>query len=362
MLTIGVEEEFLLVDPHTGENAPVSRLVLDRLPAEVEPQSRLEFRRSMVEMVTTVCTDIGDLHDQLRRHRAAVAQAASAVGARVLAVGATPVAEPDRRVADDPRFEAIARHYGPIAHDPAVCGSHVHVGVPERSLAIEVCNHLRGWLPILQGLAANSPLYLGADTGHASWRSLQLQRWPSVGPSPLVGSAGEYDEIVSAHVASTAMLDPSMVLWYARPSTSYPTVEVRVSDVGLTTGDTVVVAALVRALVATILDDIAAGRSAPPIPDHLLHVAHWSAAHHGLDGPLLDPRTGQARPAWDLVDELVHTVAEALHQHGDLPVVDKELARLREHGTGANRQRHILHSAGSVPGAVATLAELTSAG
>ncbi len=357
--TLGVEEEFLLLDPVTGVNVPAAEQVLAGLAADVRDRSRLEVRHSMVEMVTGVCTGLGELREQLGELRRAAAGSAAATGAALVAVGATPIADPRRAVTDNPRFRAIGRHYGPIAHDPAVCGCHVHVGVPDWELAVRVCDHLRGWLPVVQALTVNSPLFDGADTGHASWRSMQLERWPGLGPSPLLGSAAAYDRTVRTMVASGVMLDESMVLWYARPSARWPTVEVRVGDVCLTVDDTVLVAGLIRALVATAVEDVAAGVPAPEMPDHVIRAAHWNAAHRGLEATLLDPLRGVARPAWDLVEELVGTVTPALRHHGDLAGMRAGLDRLRRHGTGAARQRRILRRTGDLPATLAELARLT---
>jgi carboxylate-amine ligase len=358
-MTLGVEEEFLLLDPGTGENLPAAEKVLAGLPGEARAQSRLEVRHSMVEMVTGVCTGLADLRGQLGRLRRAAAESAADTGAALVAIGATPIADPQRGVTDNPRFQAIGRHYGPIAHDPAVCGCHVHVGVPDRELAIQVCDRLRVWLPVVQALTVNSPLFEGADTGHASWRSIQLERWPSLGPSPLLGSGAAYDRTVRTLIASGVMLDESMVLWYARPSATWPTVEVRVGDVCLTVDDTVLVAGLVRGLVATAVADIGAGVPTPEVPDYVVRAAHWNAAHAGLEGTLLDPRRGSARPAWDLVEELVGAVAPALESHGDLAEVHAGLGRLRRDGTGAVRQRRILDRTGDIRAVLTEAARLT---
>jgi carboxylate-amine ligase len=361
MTTLGVEEEFLLLDPHTGENAPLIGEVLSALPESLRGQSRLEFRRTMVEMATPVCTGLAELRRHLLVQRRAAASAAAGAGARLVAIGATPVNDAHRAPTDNPRFHAIARHYGPIAGDPAVCGCHVHVGVPDRDLAIEVCNRLRPWLPIVQALAANSPLRHGADSGFASWRSVQLLRWPSLGPTPRHDSPADWDRTVSALVASGVMLDESLILWYARPSARYPTVEVRVADVCPAVDDTVLIAGLIRALVSTARDDITAGRTAPEVPDEPLRAAHWNAARTGMDGTLLDLRSQRARPAWDVAGDLLAHVGAALRRHGDHDFVEAQLARVRRDGTGAARQRRLLEAGGA--GAVLEhLAELTVAG
>jgi carboxylate-amine ligase len=214
----------------------------------------------------------------------------------------------------------------------------------------------------VQALAANSPLYQGADTGFASWRFAQLQRWPGLGPTPHADSAGDHDRTVAALVASGVMLDDSMVLWYARPSARFPTVEVRVCDVSPTVDDAVLVAGLIRALVATIRDEITAGRPALRVPDELLRAAHWNAARTGLDGTLLDLRSQRARPAWTLVDDLVTFAGPALRRQGDQDVVEAQLTRLRRDGTGAARQRRILQSGGGSGAVLDHLTELTVAG
>jgi carboxylate-amine ligase len=360
MLTVGVEEEFLLLDPRSGRNVPVAEQVLAALPEELREFSRLEFRRSMVEMVSPVCTNLSDLHRQLSGLRRAAGDAAIGAGARLVAVGATPVADEHLTVPDKPRYRAMAQQYGPIAGDPAVCGCHVHVGVPDRELAVQVCNHLRVWLPVIQAMGVNSPLHAGADTGHASWRAMQLERWPSLGPTPYFESADDYDRTVDALITTGVMLDDTMVYWYARPSATYPTVEVRVADVGATVDDAVLIAGLIRALVATVIDDIRAGLPAPQVRDCLVSAAHWQAAHNGLDGTLIDLRLGGARPAWDLVDELFATATPALLRHGDLHLVLAELTRLRRQGTGAARQRVIHRRAGDVQAVLAYLARQTA--
>ncbi|MEV4701928.1 glutamate--cysteine ligase [Actinoplanes sp. NPDC049316] len=362
VFTLGVEEEFLLLDPRTGRNAPRAGQALAGLPEPVRGQSRPEFRRSMIEMVTPVSTGLAELRRELLRLRRSAARAAVAAGTDLVAIGATPVSEPDVDVSDEPRYRAMERQYGPVARDPSVCGCHVHVGVPDRETAVQVCNHLRPWLPVIQALAVNSPLYAGADTGHASWRSIQLERWPSLGPTPYFADAADYDRTVEALILSGVMLDPGMVYWYARPSANYPTVEVRVADVCPSVDDTVLLAGLVRALVATVCDDLRAGLRAPRLRGCLVRAAHWRAAHDGMAGLLIDLRSGRARPAWELVDDLVAAVTPALLRHDDLERIHTELDRVRHDGTGAARQRRILAAGGGTRDVLAVLAQETVRG
>ncbi|WP_229076352.1 glutamate--cysteine ligase [Actinoplanes sp. DH11] len=361
-LTVGVEEEFLLLDPVTGANVPVAEQVRTALPRRLREQSRQEMRRSMMELVTGVCTDLGDVRAQLVALRQSAACVAESAGARLVAVGATPVGEPDRGVPSGPRYQDIVDRYGPVALDPAVCGMHVHVGVPDRDLAVQVCNHLQVWLPVIQAMTSNSPFFEGADTGHASWRSVQLRRWPGVAPTPHFSTADEYDATVTDLLESGVLLDEATVYWYARLSASYPTVEVRIGDVCTDVDDAVLVTALIRAAVATAVADIVDGRPAPVLRECVVDAAHWRAAREGLGGELIDLRLGHARPAWELVDEFFATVSPALLATGDLTLVVDGLARLRHTGDGAARQRSLHQGTGSLPAVLTTLAEWTRAG
>ncbi|GIE90908.1 carboxylate-amine ligase [Actinoplanes regularis] len=353
MRTFGVEEEFLLLDPASGVNLPLAERVVAGLPEPMRRRSRREFRPSMVEMVTDVCTGTGELLRQLHDGREAAGVAAGKVGAALVAIGATPAGEPVLDVTDDARFRAIAAHYRPIARDPALCGCHVHVGVPSRAQAVQICTRLRGDLPLIQALAANSPLFDGADTGYASWRYVQLKHWPALGPWPHLRTVEEFEATVAALVASREMMDATMLLWWARPSASFPTVEVRVADTCLDPADTVLIAALVRGLVDTAA---AAPGPIPRMSGVLLDAAHGNAARTGMRETLLDPVTGQAYPAWDLVGDLVDRITPALRRHGDLDTVTAGLDRIRRDGTGAERQRRLLEKL-AVPEMLASVAQ-----
>jgi carboxylate-amine ligase len=362
MLTVGVKEEFLLLDPLTGGNAPVAERVQASLPERLCPQSRQEMRRSMIELVTGVCTTLRDVRTQLIALRRTAAAAAVDAGARLVAIGATPLAESDWDVPADPRYRDIVERHGPVALDPAVCGMHVHVGVPDRGLAVQVCNHLQVWLPVIQALTSNSPFFEGVDTGHSSWRSMQLRRWPGLAPTPNFATAADYDGTVAELIACGVLLDEAAAHWYARLSPSYPAVEIRVGDVCTDVDDAVLVTALIRAAVATALTDILDGRLAPRLPECVVTAAHWRAARDGLSDDLVDLRLRRTRPAWELVDEFFATVSPALLFSGDLNLVVDGLARLRHTGDGAARQRRIHQGTGDIRAVLAALAAWTSAG
>jgi glutamate---cysteine ligase / carboxylate-amine ligase len=356
--TLGVEEEFLLVDPFTGVQRPVAAGVIGLLAEPLASRAHLEFRPSMVELVTPVCTEVSELLDHLGQARQAAGRAATAAGAALMASGMSPtpdpVLDPVQDVPDNRLSRETADHAA-VALEPAVCGCHVHVAVPDRDTGVQVCGHLRAWLPVVQAIAVNSPIHAGRDIGHASCRSLQLERWPSIGPTPTFTSAAQYDDTVAALSETGTVPDRSRIYWYARLSENHPTVEIRVTDVCATAAETALIAALLRALVVTTLEDIAAGRPPIAVPDHLLHAAHWRAAHDGLEGLLIDPPTGQTCPAWDVAARLMAKVTPALQRLGDATLVASALHQLHSGGSGAARQRRVLQMTGSVTAVVKNL-------
>jgi carboxylate-amine ligase len=360
--TVGVEEEFLLVDPATGAAVPAVEEVLARVPAELRGQVQHEFQTSQIEIGSPPGLELSAMRHSLGLLRAGVADAAETAGVRLVAVGTGPVDGPLPPVVDNPRFHQMVDHFGPLVPGPGNNGMHIHVGIPDPESGVQVLNHLRPWLPILHAATTNSPFYAGRDTGYASWRSVLWERWPSVAPTPWLDSHAHYQWLVDQLVSTGMLLDEGMVYWYARLSRTYPTVEIRIGDVCPSLDDTILVAALVRALVGTALADIEQGRPPVRVEHHLLAAAHWRAAHDGLDGRAVDPIHGGTVPAWDRLDQLVDRVRAELARHGDLDQVTSLLDQLRRHGTGATRQRAVYGRAGKLTDVFDDLARQTRGG
>lgn len=356
--TLGVEEEFLLVDPESGAPIALNREVA-ALAAEKDVELQLELTRCQVETATEVIDEVGDLRTQVTRLRRVAAEAAERAGARLLAVGLPPTLPHEFPVTDTPRYRDIGERFGMIAHEQGICGCHVHVAVPDRDAAVAVSNRLRPWLPMLLALTANSAIYRNADTGHASWRSVLWARWPSAGPPPHFDSADEFDAAVQMLIHSGAIRDDGMVYWDVRPSKNFPTVEVRVADVPATVAETVLFAALVRGCVMTALDDERRGEPRLPLAPYALKAAYWKAARDGIDGDGVDLENHVAAPALTLLDGLVERVRPALEAAGDHELVTSGLAALATRGNGATRQRRAWRRGHNVDDVLAEVAAAT---
>ncbi len=351
-MTVGVEEEFLLVDPSTRR--PVARAV-DVLAGvrDLPPGARAlrELSGAQVEFASGVCADLDELRGQLVAGRRALADAARAEGLWLVASGSPPLADPRPALSAGDRFDRIGSMYRGQVEGYQCCGCHVHVGVPDRETAVHVVNHLRPWLPTLLALGGNSPFDRDRDTGYASWRMMEQARFPNSGVPPEFRSAADHDARVARLVDSGVLVDGSQTFWLARPSPRYPTVEVRVADTAATVDDALLQAGLTRALV----DTARTAGPAPELDDQVLAAAVWSAARHGLSGPGVDPVSARQVPAVEMVEALLAHVSDALGD--DRELVHALVRQVVAKGTGAQRQLR----AGS-PGAAVDLLACTPTG
>lgn len=336
--TLGVEEEFLLVDARTGIPVPQAKDVLAQVRKDPGPTLwHAELFQTQVEAATGVCGSLGEIADQLVAGRRALAQAASTLGVRVVATGVPALADemPPRTEGD--RFAAIENVHTGLVRDYQACGCHIHVGVADQETAVGVLNHVAPWLPTLLALSANSPLRYGRDQGYQSWRAVEQSRFPGSGLPPWFDSAADYHRQVERLVDCGILIDDRMSFWFARLSPHLPTVEFRAADTTVEAWESVLQAALSRALVRTAVEDLAVGREGPRLDPQLAAAAVWTAARYGVDGPALDPVDGGVRTGHRRVAELLDKVAPALE--GDLDYVRVAWSLLRLRGSGAELQR-----------------------
>jgi len=360
-VTLGVEEEFVLLDPATGAASLTAPDLVRMLDGE--PGVQQELMRFQVEIATPVCTGLDGIARELARLRRLVADAAARLGCRLVASGTAPYGTPGlAAVTDQPRYRELARQYGALVTDAGTCSCHVHVGVPSRDLGVQVLARLRPWLAPLLAITVNSPIADGHDTAWASWRYPLWSRWPTATPPAVWPDTTAYDEMVRGFIARGAALDERAVYILARLSPRYPTVEVRVADVCLDTSTAVLLAGLTRALVATALTEARRGMALAAAPAPWVDAGLAAAARHGLTGPGVDPFTGQTADARSIRSSLLDHVHSALSDRDDTEYITRLLQRLDEEGTGADRQRALLAAARSAPAFVEALARATLPG
>ncbi|MEQ7128085.1 glutamate--cysteine ligase [Actinopolymorpha sp. B11F2] len=346
--TVGVEEEYLLVDPVSRRPSPVAQRVLDRaratgvLPAHAELHP--ELVATQIEAATSPCATTEGIRKELETLRALLCRVALEEDARLVSVGHPVLFDKAPPVMAGDRFARIAELYAESVRTYQACGCHVHVGTLDRESALQVVNRLRPWLPTLLALSANSAFDRGRDTSYDSWRIILQSQFPGAGIPPHFRSVAHYEDELQRLIDAGMLVDADMTFWLARPSQRFPTVEIRVADACASVADTVLQAALTRALVRRALVDVEAGREVPEFSDQSAAAAMWSAARHGLRGPAIDPIQGGRIPAMELLRRLLRHVRTQLDECGDLPLVQDLVERTRRTGTGAARQREVAPS------------------
>jgi glutamate---cysteine ligase / carboxylate-amine ligase len=339
----------------------VAGRVLPAARPELGDRVQPELYRSQVEMNTPVCATLGEVRDAVRRGRRALAEAAEGEGLRLAAAGTHPFSHwGDQTVTEKTRYRNLAQDYRQVFREQVVFGCHVHVGIEDREAAIQTMNRVRPWLPVLLALSANSPYWLGADTGYASYRTEVWNRWPMAGMPQAFASRAEYDRLVETLMATGSVREPTKLYWDVRPSAKQETLEFRVADVCMGVDEAVMVAGLARALALVCHDAAARGEPDPAPRPELLRAAKWRAARHGLDADLVDAAAGRARPAAEMVRLFLDRVRPGLEAGGDLEEVTELVEATVARGTGAARQRAVFERTGSLEAVVDLVVEATA--
>jgi glutamate---cysteine ligase / carboxylate-amine ligase len=337
--TIGVEEEYQIVDAQSRELRQGANRILPRARAAVGEDVTNELYLSQIEIGTPVCRTLADVRAELVRLRRGVIEAAARDGCKIAAAGTHPFSHwEDQALTPKPRYFGIAADFKQLAREQIIFGCHVHVGIADREAAIQVMNRARPWLAPLVALSANSPFWLGLETGYASYRTELFQRFPMVNTPFVFADRAEYDELIAALVATGSISDASKIYWDVRPSSHFETLEFRVADVCTTIDEAVMIAGLCRALARTCYDQDRRGEPIDHARPELLRAAKWRASRYGLDGELIDVAARRAVPAPELIERLLAFLRPDLEAHDEWDEISGLVHRTLERGTGASRQ------------------------
>jgi carboxylate-amine ligase len=329
--TVGVEEEYQLVDARTGELRSRARYVI---AGDWADELKPEMQEHTVEVETRVCEGTHCVRDDLARLRFTAAVAAEAQGLRIVAAGTHPFSPAEGHVFNPaPVYQELREEYRRLAESQAIFGMHVHVGVPKTVDRARLSNCVRLYLPLLLALSAASPYFGGQDTGHASYRSVLWRRWPRTGAPPRFADDAEYAALVKWLVDSERIDAPGRLYWEMRPHHVYPTMEARIADCTPRLEDAVAITALLRAIVAGAAEGLLRDS---PLPDSfvqtLLSDNGWRASRYGAQAVFADvesaePRTISAAAWVERLGERLQGVAAALGDADELAALPLLLAR-----------------------------------
>ncbi|HEX8706794.1 MAG TPA: carboxylate-amine ligase [Pyrinomonadaceae bacterium] len=361
--TIGVEEEYQIIDPRSRELESRSGRILPGAREAVGENVTPELYLSQIEIGTPICRSLGQVRAELVRLRAEVIAAAEEKGSRIAAAGTHPFSHwKDQQITPKARYIGIEQDYQQLAREQLIFGCHVHVGIADREAAIQVMNRTRPWLAVMLALAANSPFWLGVDTGYASFRTEVWRRWPMSGTPQVFASRAEFDSVVEALVATGSIEDGTKIYWDVRPSARFETIEFRVTDVCLTVNEAVMIAGLARALARTCYAQAMRDEPVRHARPEILRAAKWRAARYGLNADLVDAEEQRAVPARELVEKFLLFLRPALEEDGDWEEISALVREVAEGGNGATRQREVYIRSGRLEDVVDFITAETSRG
>ena len=344
--TIGIEEEYLLVDRETRnlvQDPPDS--VMEGAVRRLEAQVGHEFLRSQIEVGTRICSTIQEARDDLARLRKAVAEVADQHGLAMIAASTHPFAEwGDQLTTDNERYHVLAQDLQAVVRRLVICGMHVHVGIGDDDLRIDLMNQVSYFVPHLLALSASSPFWHGRDTGLKSYRMSVFKALPRTGLPEQFSSWSEYRRHVDVLVEAGLIEDATKLWWDIRPSDRYPTLEMRISDVCTTIDDGITVAALYLSLLHMLYRRRRLNQRWRTYADMLVEENVWRAQRYGVEGSLMDFGIGELIPYGDLIDELIELVSRDADELGCTAEVE-HAREIVARGTSADRQLQVYREA-----------------
>jgi len=361
-LTIGIEEEYQIVDPETRELRSYITEILQEdsvVLGEVKP----ELHQSMVEVGTSVCRTPAEARAELIRLRGLVAGLAAKKGLRIVAAGSHPFsAWQTQEITPLERYIGVKEDLQDLAQRLLIFGTHVHIGIEDREFLIDTVNVSRYFLPHVLALSTSSPFWLGRHTGLKSYRSVVFRNFPRTGIPPHLHSWDEFEQLVRTLTETNSIPNASKIWWDVRPNWNYPTIEFRICDVCTRVEEAVCIGALFQAIVAKLWKLRRDNITFRVYPYPLIEENKWRAVRYGLDGKLVDFGRREELPARELIRELVEWfLDDVLDELGSRNEVRYALRILQE-GTSADRQIATWRRTGSLHDVVDQLVAETAEG
>ena len=338
IFTLGIEEEFQIIDPETRELRPHSGPLVARGKEKLEDNVKPELHQSVVEVGTEICADIHEARREVIRLRSELAAVAARDGLKIASAGTHPFSRwDDQPITPNERYDVIVQDLQQVARTNVIFGLHVHVGIPDRRTGIDIMNQARYFLPHLYALSVNSPFWQGRNTGLKAYRQIIFESFPRSGMPELFENLAEYEDYIELLISTGCIDNAKKIWWDIRLHPFFDTIEFRICDAQSRVDDTVALAALMQAIIVKLQKMRDANVSFRTYPRRLLDENRWRAGRYGLDGKLID--FGRRREADEraLRTEMLEFVAVEVDELGTRSEL-AHIERIMREGTGADRQ------------------------
>lgn len=357
--TLGIEEEFQIVDPKTRELRSHVSEMLEEGQMLLGEQIKPEMIQSQIEVGTGICRNIQEARADITRLRSIITTLAEKNGLRIVAASTHPISRwQDQKIFDDERYELLIQELQTVARSLLIFGLHVHVGVADRDRQIHIMNASRYFLPHVLALSTSSPFWVGHNTGLKSYRSEVFKQFPRTDIPDHFDSYAGFQRYIDLLVRTGCIDNGKKIWWDARPHPFFPTIEFRVCDIPTRVDDTIAIAALFQAIVCKLHFLIDKNLGFRLYRRMLIQENKWRAVRWGLDGKMIDFGKQKEVPARDLIRELLEFVDDVVDNLGSRKEIE-HIHTILERGTSADEQLRVYHETNDINQVVDRLIELT---
>src|SRR5213592_2961106 len=358
--TLGIEEEFQIVDPETRELRSHVAEILEEGRMLLGEQVKPEMIQSQIEVGTGVCKNIQEARADITNLRGIIASLAEKNGLKIVAASTHPISRwQDQKIFDDDRYELLVQELQTVARSLLIFGVHVHVGIEDRERQIHIMNASRYFLPHVLALSTSSPFWMGLNTGLKSYRTEVFKKFPRTDIPDHFDSYSGFQRYIDLLISTNCINDGKKIWWDLRPHPFFPTLEFRICDIPTRVDDTVAIAALFQAIVAKLTKLIDKNLGFRLYRRMLIQENKWRAVRWGLDGKMIDFGKQKEVPTKDLVRELLDFVDDVLDDLGSRKEVE-HIHTILERGTSAEEQLRVYKETNDLNAVVDRLIELTA--
>ena len=344
--TLGIEEEFQIVDPHTRELKSHVSEILEEGKLLLGEKIKPEMIQSMIEVGTGVCANIQEAREDITKLRCIISSLARKKGMEIAAASTHPFSKwSDQKIFDDERYEFLVQELQMVARSLLIFGVHVHVGIKDLDRRIHIMNAARYFLPHVLAMTTSSPFWLGFNTGLKSYRSEVFKKFPRTDIPDHFESFQQFQGYVDLLVKMNCMDDAKKIWWDVRPHPYFPTLEFRICDIPTRVDDTIAIAALFQAIVAKLDSLIDKNLGFRLYHRRLIQENKWRAIRYGLDGKLLDLGKQKEVHVKDLIRELLDFVDDVVDDLDSRKEIE-HIHTILERGTSADEQLRVYHESG----------------
>ena len=362
LFTLGIEEEFQIIDPETRELRSHMHEIVEGGKTILKEQVKAEMHQSVVEVGTNICQDISEARKEVTYLRKVISEIAAKQGLYFAAAGTHPFSRwQDQAITDHPRYHQIVKELQDTARGNLIFGLHVHVGIPSREIGLAIMNQARYFLPHIFALSANSPFWLGRNTGFKAYRTKVFDKFPRTGIPEYFSSVAEYDSYINLLIKTNCIDNGKKIWWDLRLHPFFETIEFRICDVPMRIDETIALAALMQAVVAKIYKLMQSNLSFRNYSRALINENKWRAARYGIDAKLIDFGKQEEVSSKELIYELLEFVDDVVDDLGSRNEL-KYINTMIENGTGADRQLAVFKETNDLKAVVDYMISETNAG